>query len=224
MSSPSPTALGSGARRRAAVLSPVMALLVAGPLACAHQAPQPAAIQVVERLADERLKQEVDRLRADLAQAEAVMQGLESGMKGMHTRAEAVSLIAESRILVDRASHVAPWNTAAISEAREKLKEADSGIRAGHFGSSVFFSSRARRIAETLIREGKRVATTPGVRFIRTQRANIRSGPSKTHGVIAVVSRDTPVFPEGTEGDWSHVRISEGKDGWIWGALLKEAP
>ena len=55
------------------------------------------------------LELEIDRLRADLGAAEQALVAVESGMRGGQTRAEAVSMLAEARIEVDRAQKRAPW-------------------------------------------------------------------------------------------------------------------
>ena len=44
------------------------------------------------------LEREVQRLQQDLRQAEASLVAIESGLRGAHTRADAVSAIAEARI------------------------------------------------------------------------------------------------------------------------------
>jgi hypothetical protein len=122
-----------------------------------------ADAKVYQRAQQERmahLQREVARLRADLHQAEEAMVTIESGLRGVHTRAGAVSALAEARIAVEQASQSAPWRPAEAREARAKLEEAERQLEAGHSGSAIFFASRAHRIAETLSEEADRVART----------------------------------------------------------------
>jgi hypothetical protein len=111
-----------------------------------------------ERAQVEHLENEVARLREDLDQAEEAMVTVESGLRDVHIRADAVSSLAEARIAVERASKNVSWRPGAVREAQSKLEEAELQLQAGHPGSAVFFASRARRIAENLDAEARRVA------------------------------------------------------------------
>ena len=62
----------------------------------------------------EYLEREVERMRVDLSQAEDAMIYLESGMRGEHTRADAVSKVAGARVAVESACARAPWRGGAI--------------------------------------------------------------------------------------------------------------
>ena len=166
------------------------------------------------------LEREVARLRADLRQAEEAMVTIESGLRGVHTRADAVSSLAEARIAVERAGHSIPWRPDEVREARAKLEEAEQQLEAGHSGSAVFFASRARRIAETLSEEADQIAQHASTRFVRVQRVNLRAGPSIDTRVIGVLDQATPVFLERRDGDWVLVRTAAGPVGWVHDSLL----
>jgi hypothetical protein len=202
----------------------------AGPLPVkAEPCPEPT-VQAVQADADvyqaahqERtahLEREVARLRADLHQAEEAMVTIESGLRGVHTRADAVSALAEARIAVERAGQSIPWRPDEVREARAKLEEAERQLEAGHSGSAVFFASRARRIAETLSEEADQIAQHASTRFVRVQRVNLRAGPSIDTRVIGVLDKATPVFLERRDGDWVLVRTAAGPVGWVHDLLL----
>ena len=166
------------------------------------------------------LEREVARLRADLRQAEEAMVTIESGLRGVHTRADAVSSLAEARIAVERASQSVPWRPADVSEARAKLEEAERQLEAGHSGSAVFFASRAQRIAKTLSEEADQVTQQASTRFVHARRVNLRAEPSIDAKVIGVLDEATPVFLERREGDWVLVRTTAGPVGWVHRSLL----
>jgi hypothetical protein len=169
----------------------------------------------------EYLEREITRLRADLTQAEEAMVTIESGLRGQHTRADAVSTVADARIAVQRAAREAPWRNDDIQEARSKLEEAARQLRAGHSGSALFFASRAARIAQTLSEEADQVARAPDSRFVQSSQANLRSGPSTRNGIVTVVPRLTPVFPQRQRGDWLLVRTPSGPVGWVHDSVLE---
>lgn len=179
------------------------------------------------RAAEERielLERDIARLQADVRQAEETLVGIESGLRGVHTRADAVSSLAESRIEVERAAALAPWRGDELAEARRKLEEADRQVQAGSFGAAIFFASRARRIARTLITEGSTARQTSGLRYIARPRVNLRSGPSTEAPILGTLVRSTPVHPERREGTWVLLRTPSGTLGWVHGALLAETP
>jgi hypothetical protein len=180
-----------------------------------------AVYQAARREQTAHLEREVARLRADLREAEQAMVAIESGLRGVNSRADAVSSLAEARIAVERASQRVPWRPAQVQEAYAKLEEAERQLEAGRPGSAVFFASRARRIAGTLDEEAARVAQHASTRFIRARRVNLRENPSTDARVIGVLNEDTPVFLERGEGDWVLVRTAAGPVGWVHASLLR---
>jgi len=232
---PPPPASGRGG---AAVLGDLAFLLIVCLMlgvGCARSAPQQVQrsastnlypkidVEVFRRAETERaarLAQQVERLRGDLQQAEEALVMAESGLLGTHSRADAVSSLAEARIQVERAGGAAPWRSAEHREAKSKLELAAYQIEAGHFGAALFFVYRAERIVDTLEAEARQVYGTPGARFIRGARVNLRAGPSTSEPVLAVLSDGTPVFPETRQQRWMLVRTSGGAVGWVHESLI----
>jgi hypothetical protein len=219
--------------RRLALAAGFLALAAAGcasngpppapPAPAAHEAtPDPAVFRRAEADRARMLELEIERLQADVKSAEETLVSVESGMRGAQTRAEAVSLLAQARIQVDRAAARAPWGADTVAEARTKLDDAERQLDQGHIGSAIFFVSRASRIAETLLAEADRVQHTPGTRFVRSARVNLRADPTTDAEVIDVLPAGLPVFPEQSLGEWALVRTVGGQVGWIHAALLRE--
>jgi len=180
--------------------------------------------EVLQRAQTDRreyLEREVTRLREDLQQAEDSIVQLESGLRGLHTRADAVSAVAEARIALDRVSKSVPWRRDRVGEARAKLEEADRQLAADHFSAAVFFAARAQRITESLRAESQQVAKWSDHRAIRGDRVNLRSAPSETASVVEVLAAETPLFPERSLTDWTLVRTPDGRIGWVHRTLLK---
>ena len=179
--------------------------------------------EIYQRAEAERFEfyqREVERLRADLAQAEEFLVAMESGLSASRSRADAVSAIAESRIALERVSLRVPWRTDRVEEARTKLAEASRQLEAGNVGSAVFFSSRARRITESLELEADQVAAWPEKRLVDGERVQLRAGPSREHDVVETLVAQTPVFPERGNENWTLVRTPTGQIGWIYTELL----
>lgn len=187
------------------------------------QAPEQSELEIYRRAEAERVEffeRELARLREDLARAEASIVGIESGLRGSQSRADAVSAVAEARIALDRVGRQVPWHQERVQEAESKLEEARLQLDADHVASAIFFASRAMGIAESLRAEADLVSGWPGRKIVRTDRVNLRSGPSTEHAVLAVLHRETPVFPERSETGWTLVRTPSGQIGWVHDGLL----
>jgi len=212
----------------------IIAIVATCGTACALSSPDPAtskappiSLEVYRRAETERaerLELEVQRLRDDLQRAEEALVAAESGLRGDHSRADAVSTLAATRIQVERAAAEAPWRSDRIEEARTKLDEADHQVKEGHFGAALFFVYRARRIADDLTAEASSISSMPGARFVKPTRLNLRAGPSTDAEVVTVLTQGSPVFPESHRGDWILVRTTRGAIGWVHADLIQSWP
>ncbi len=225
----SPTATPSCARRHAWALALLLPLAGCGLLPgtgaprSTDALPAEPAPEVYRRADADRLRElqeENERLRADVRSAEETLVAVESGMRGEQTRTEAVSRLAEARIQVDRAEKRAPWRADSVAEARRKLADADKQLAEDHVGSAIFFVSRASRIAETLLAEADLAAKTPGTRYVKSARTNLRKEPTLEAEVVALLPANLPVFPESAQGDWVLVRTVSGQVGFVHSELL----
>lgn len=229
---------GWGSGSKGAIAAAAASLLVSTAIGCTTRpctenrtppeaATEPVAIEneVYRRAETERaarLAREVEELRGDLRQAEEALVAAESGLRGSYTRADAISRLAEARIRVARARNEAPWRASQIAEAQEKLEDAERQVAAGHYGAGLFLVYRAERISDALEDEARRVHATPGTRFIRSGRVNLRSGPSTDETVLSVLTRGTPVFPETDDSPWVLVRTASGEVGWVHATLIAD--
>jgi hypothetical protein len=166
------------------------------------------------------LEREVQRLRGELHAAESAMVAIESGLRGVQTRADAVSALAEARISVERARTSAPWRAAEIAELTQKLDEAERQFQSGNSGSAVFFASRAKRVAEAFQVEARRATDVQAMSQITAPRANLRAGPSTEDDVLHVLDQATPVLPQRSDGEWVLVQTLDGAAGWVHASLL----
>ncbi len=174
-----------------------------------------------EFLRAERLMRENERLKKDLHQAEQALVSIESGLRGIHRRADAVSALAEARIQLENAAARTRWREDDIQDARQKLEESRKHIQAGLFGASIFFSARVQRVAQNLNQEADTVDAANSVKVVLAERVNLRAGPSTRDTVLEVLLKETPVFPEKQIDEWVLVRTTSGVVGWVYARLLR---
>ena len=228
--------VGSRESARAAVRRRLLARCVAAAALCASACaplprpappppPAPAATEPdpeVYRRADaarlKLLELEIDRLRADLRAAEDSLVAVESGLQRGRSRTEAVSMLAEARIQVERAAKRAPWRADTSAEARAKLEQAQQQLGAGNVESAVFFVARASRMAAAMLSEASRVG--PEARVVKVRRAKLRAAPSQESEVLGVLTARLPVLPELEVGEWVLVRTVVGQVGWVHASLI----
>jgi uncharacterized protein YgiM (DUF1202 family) len=195
-------------------------------------APRPAEVVSVEKVEifrqaetrrAEELMRQIEQLQADLQTAEAALVEAESGLAGMHTRAEAVSSLAVARIEVERAASRAPWRAQEVEAARAKLVEAERQVSMERFGAALFFVYRARRVADGILDEVAGLVEQGNARLIHARRVNLRAGPSTSEPILAVLDAGTPVFPQTDAGEWVLVQVSGGPTGWVHSRLIGES-
>ena len=186
----------------------------------APSVPTPAQVEIellrraeIERV--QALEREVERLKMDLLRAEDALVGVETQLRSGHSRANAVSSLAEAQMQLNKAAKTAPWRAETINEARDKLGIAQKHIDNEYFGAAVFFVYRASRIVEELNHEADIVDKTSQVMFINRPRVNLRSGPSTTDEILTILVRGTPVVREKKMDEWFLVRTLTGIVGWV---------
>jgi hypothetical protein len=166
-------------------------------------------------------EREVERLRADLQQAEESLVAMESGLRSFQSRAEAVSALAEARITLERVGPRVPWRRERVEEAHSKLAEASRQLQSGHVGSAMFFASRAQRITESLQAEVRQVAGWSQKSFVAGDAVELHTAPSAEADVVHTLVAHTPVFPERSRSDWTLVRTPSGRIGWVRASGLR---
>ena len=169
-----------------------------------------------------RLEEMVAVLQADLETTENELIRTKAKLKGIETKAEASSAIAEAQTLVLRSGDekVRPTN---VARAREKLGLAEAQLRAGNYGAAVFFALQAQDLLE---KSGRARATSPSepppasAMVVTASSANVRSEPRRDAPVIARLPRGTSVVPLAEEGEWTRVEV-KGRTGWIAKSLIR---
>ena len=65
------------------------------------------------------------------------------------------------------------------------------------------------------------------VLYVNNPQVNLRSSPTTAaNNIMATIPQNTPVVVLGQQGAWYHVRLPDGREGWIsrWGLTAREAP
>jgi hypothetical protein len=232
---------GDGARDRA-LRADGLARLCAAEARCAAAAARLASAVKVERDKKTPNTAELDRLNARLRRSEEDQRRLEervvlllrdlelteteiirtkARLKGIETRAEASSAIAEARILAGRLDPRA--RAATLGLCNENIAKAEQQLGQVNYGAAVFFAMKAQDIAKKaqeasdpgrhLTPEDERPAPQTSYR-VKAKTANIRKGPDVSEEVVAEAPEGSTLEATTVKGDWVKVTYG-GVTGWV---------
>jgi len=240
---------GSGARDRS-LRADGLARLAAAEARCAAAAARLSVSAKVEREKRTANTADVDRLNARLKKSEEDQRRLEeriallqrdlelteteiirtkARLKGIETRAEASSAIAEARILAGRLD--AKARAATLSLCNENIAKAEAQLTATpvNYGAAVFFATKAQDIAKKAQEAsdpGRRAASddqrpAPQASYrVKAKSANIRKGPDVTEDVLAEAPEGSVLEASAVKGDWVKV-THKGTTGWVSRSVLE---
>ena len=174
-----------------------------------------------------RLEERVALLQRDLELTETEIIRTKARLKGIETRAEASSAIAEARILTGRLDPKARSVTVAL--CNENIAKAEQQLSQVNYGAAVFFAMKAQDIAKKAqeatdparhtATEDERPSPQPTFR-VKAKSANIRKGPDVTEEVLGEAPEGSVLEASAVKGDWVKV-IYNGTTGWVSRALLE---
>jgi hypothetical protein len=169
----------------------------------------------LRRSEDEQRRLE-DRLAAqqrDLEVTEMELIRTKARLKGLETKAEASSAIAEARILLRRAES---RGGALLALGQQSLVKAEQQLLEENFGAAIFFALKAQDLA-TRAQDGpeaRRGGSLPLSVRVRVARANLRKGPGSGEPVVAVVPRGSVLSVKRGQGEW--LEVTHGQlTGWV---------
>ena len=201
---------------------------MAGAAACSESGGLPAGD--AERLRSQlrrseeeqrRLEERVALLQRDLDVTETEVIRTKAKLKGLETKAEASSVIAEARILLRRVLDE-KGRSANLSRCQELLDRAEQQLRDENYGAAVFFASKAQDLLGDARRVPQGLDRPPpkGTYRVKAGGANVRSGPGLGEPVLGKLPAGASVTASAVRGDWIKVRHGE-LSGWTYGALLE---
>lgn len=94
-----------------------------------------------------KLEEKAALLQHDLDATETELIRTKAKLKGIETKAEASSAIAEARILILRLQDEKS-RSAAVGRSQEKLERAERQLREGNYGAAVFFALQAQELLD----------------------------------------------------------------------------
>lgn len=163
----------------------------------------------------------MDRQRLEYRALSDEVKTLEATFGIGMSRAEAVTYLAEAEILLRRARDDARIDRLRLDSAQDKLADAKSHLDRGNIGAAVFVAHLARRLARVPLADSR---DTDEVLRVRSERANLRAGPTLDSRIVAVLDKDAQVYKTAQLGKWILGYTSNWHVGWISNKVLAPKP
>ena len=171
-----------------------------------------------------RLEERVALLQRDLDVTETEVIRTKAKLKGIETKAEASSAIAEARILLRRVTEE-KGRSANLARCQELLDRAEQQLREENFGAAAFFASKAQELLDASRRGGlashEQDRPAPKKTYVaKPGGANVRRGPALAEPVLGKVPGGASVEAIAIQGDWLKVKRGE-LVGWAFRPLFE---
>ena len=166
-----------------------------------------------------RLEEQIALRQRELEVTETELIRTKARLKGLETRPEASSAIAEARILVKRLE--SPGRSATLRAAEESLEKAETLLQQDNYGAALFFALKAQdMVAKAVESRAAGDAAEPerpapqATYEVAVASANIRQAPSMQAQVLAEVKRGTRLNALAVRGPWLKVSHQD-VTGWV---------
>lgn len=196
----------------------------AAPVAAGRNEELEAARKSLRSSEDERrkLEERVAVLQRTLEVTETEVIRAKAKLKGIETRAEASSAIAEARILLQRLKDEKK-GSASLALSQDKLDQAAEQLQAQDYSMAAFYALQAQEILEGVRRglslDPERAA--PKKEYtVQANVANIRKEPDAKAPLVGKVPKGTVLQATGMRTGWVKVK-HEQVEGWVSRALLE---
>jgi hypothetical protein len=193
-------------------------------------APEAGELQARLRKAEEDHRQLEERnavLLRDLDLTETEVIRTKAKLQGLETKADATSVIAETRVLYRRALQQR-GRTPSLLRCEELLNRAETMVEANNHGAAVFMALKVQELLKDARRApvapvADRETEQPAPKKLYTvvaETANLRRDPSRNAPVVQRLKKGTSLEATRLRGDWLQVRAGEAS-GWIARALVE---
>jgi hypothetical protein len=171
-----------------------------------------------------RLEDRITLLQRDLDVTETEVIRTKAKLKGIETKAEASSVIAEGRILLRRVSDENK-RSPNLARCQELLDRAEQQLKEENFGAAAFFASKAQELLDTtrrgVLASHEQDRPAPKTSYVaKPGGANLRRGPSTDEPLVGKIPGGATVEASAIRGDW--LRVKHGDlVGWAFRPLFE---
>ncbi len=175
---------------------------------------------------------EQDLLRKKLDEAIREVVRTKAKLRSLESKAEAASSLAEAEIALNTTKSAEPDEAKdpEIIQAEQLLKMSALEFKNQNYSGTLYLTSQAKGLIQmakerSVIREKIRVEEAPAsfvlpVSLYVLKQSNVREGPGLDFKVIYTLEKNSKVVGHSYKDQWVRVTTEDGRDGWIFHALL----
>lgn len=176
---------------------------------------------------------ELSRLNEERNEAVQEVVRTKSKLRGIESRAEAASTMAEVEIAMKQVKLAAAKAQQdpgpGIRKAEELLAMGAAEFEKSNYGGAIYLTTQAKGLIGT---RREQMGTQNGslqpdeVQFAfpialeSLKRSNVRGGPGRTFGVLLTLPTEAPLVGLSYKDEWVRVRLDDGDEGWIHYTLV----
>ena len=181
------------------------------------------------------LERNAEITRLDDERNEAIQEVVrtKSKLRGIESKAEAASTMAEVEIALKQVKAAAAKAKQdpgpGIRKAEQLLAMSATEFENSNYGGTIYLAAQAKSLIGTrreqigavnLSLQPDELPFTSPIALKSRQRSNVRDGPGLDFGVLLTLPRETPVLGLAYRGQWVRVTVEDGRDGWIHYTLV----
>jgi hypothetical protein len=181
------------------------------------------------------LERNAELTRLDDERSEAIQEVVrtKSKLRGIESKAEAASTMAEAEIALKQVKAAAAKakqdSGPGIRKAEQLLAMSAVEFGNNNYGGTIYLATQAKSLigtrreqigADNHSLQPDEVAFAFPIALKSLQRSNVRDGPGITFAVLLTLPRETPVLGLAYKNQWVRVRVEGGRDGWMHYSLL----
>jgi hypothetical protein len=169
-----------------------------------------------------RLEERVAVLMRDLELTETEVIRTKARLQGLETKADATSVMAETRVLIRRQQEQR-GRTPALVRSQELLDRSEQMVDEGNFGAATFLALKAQELIKDVRRVAEDSADRPAPKrqyTVTVASANLRKDPVRTAAVVGRVKKGDVLEASLQHGDWLQVKAGN-VNGWVFRELVE---
>jgi len=176
---------------------------------------------------------ELTRLEGERSEAIQEVVRTKSKLRGVESKAEAASTMAEVEIALKQvkaaAVKVAQDPGPGIREADRLMKMSAAEFENSNYGGTIYLATQAKSLIGTRRDQMGTNGSSPQpdevsfalpIALESLGNSNVRDGPGTTFGILLTVSKREPVLGLAYKDQWVRIRVQDGREGWIHYTLV----
>jgi len=176
---------------------------------------------------------QLTRLEGERSEAIQEVVRTKSKLRGVESKAEAASTMAEVEIALKQVKAAAAKATQdpgpGIREAERLMQMSAAEFEDNNYGGTIYLATQAKSLIGTRRDQIGSQGPSPQpdevpfafpIALESLGNSNVRDGPGTKFGILLTVPKREPLLAFAYKGQWVRVRVQDGREGWMHYTLV----